>query len=195
MLHLDVMDGRFVPNISIGIPVVESLRGHTELLLDCHLMVSEPEPYLGPFRQAGAGTITVHQEACVHLGRTLGVIRDLGATAGVALNPGTPLGTLEEVLPDVGLVLIMSVHPGFGGQTFLPSSLDKVRRLHRIRRDRGLAFRIQVDGGIDPGNARDLAEAGCDILVVGSSVFGSGDIAEAVRSLSGIANPPTLAAA
>ncbi len=193
MLHVDVMDGQFVPNLSIGIPVVESLRRHSELLLDCHLMVNEPEPYVEPFFKAGAGIITVHQEACVHLGRPLGVIRSLGAQAGVALNPGTPLGTLEEVLPEVDLVLLMSVHPGFGGQAFLPASLDKVRRLARIRQNRGLSFRIQVDGGVDLGNARDLAEAGCDILVAGSSVFRAGNIAEAMRSLSDRANLPNVA--
>lgn len=194
-LHIDVMDGRFVPNLSIGVPVVESLRRHTNLLLDCHLMVHEPEPYVEPFFKAGARIITVHQEACAHLGRTLGVIRELGAVAGVALNPGTPLGMLDEVLPDVGLVLIMSVHPGFGGQAFLPASIDKVRRLHGIRRHRDLAFRIQVDGGVDLGNARGLVEAGCDILVAGSSVFRTGDIAEAVRALLDRANLPAMATA
>ncbi len=195
MLHVDVMDGHFVPNLSIGIPVVESLRRHTGLTLDCHLMVSSPEPYIKPFFEAGARIITVHQEACPHLGRALGDIRELGAAAGVALNPGTPLATLDEVLPDASLVLLMSVHPGFGGQAFLPGTIDKVGRLSRIRRERGLDFRIQVDGGVDVGNARSLAEAGCDILVAGSSVFRAGDIATAVRSLSDRANLPALAMA
>lgn len=193
MLHVDVMDGRFVPNLSIGVPVVESLRRHTDLALDCHLMVSEPEPYIRPFFEAGASMITVHQEACPHLGRVLWGIRALGAEAGVAVNPGTPFHALDEVLADVDLVLVMSVHPGFGGQAFLPGSVDKVRRLSRIRRDRDLGFRIQVDGGVGLGNARDLAEAGCDILVAGSSVFRTGDIAGSVRALSERANPPTFA--
>lgn len=192
MLHVDVMDGHFVPNISIGVPVVESLSRHTDLLLDCHLMVQNPDFCIPPFLAAGAGLITVHQEACAHLARTLDLIRDAGALAGVALNPATPLVTLEEVLPWLDLVLVMSVNPGFGGQEFLRSSYDKLRRLSAMRRDRSLGFKIQVDGGVSPGNAGRLAAAGCDILVAGSSVFGSDDAGAAVRRLSERANLPAV---
>ena len=192
MLHVDVMDGHFVPNISIGIPVVESLARSTDLVLDCHLMVTRPEDYTRAFVDAGAKMVTVHQETCPHLGRIIGQIQASGAAAGVALNPATPLNTLDEVLADVDLVLIMSVHPGFGGQSFLPTSLDKVRRLSELRRQAGYKFRIQVDGGVNMDNAELLAAAGCDILVAGSSVFGADDIAEAVRALSARANLPAL---
>lgn len=192
MLHVDVMDGHFVPNISIGIPVVQSLSRSTDLVLDCHLMVARPEPFLEPFVAAGAGMVTVHQEACPHLGRAVDQIKSLGATAGVALNPATPLSTLEEILPDVDLVLVMSVNPGFGGQPFLAASLPKIARLDRERRERGLSFKIQVDGGVTAANAADLAAAGCDILVAGSSVFGAADAGAAMRELSDQANLPAL---
>ena len=192
MLHVDVMDGHFVPNISIGIPVVESLRRSTDLILDCHLMVSSPEPFLGPFVAAGARMVTVHQEACPHLGKAVDQIKSLGATAGVALNPATPLSTLDEILPEVDLVLVMSVHPGFGGQPFLAASLPKISRLDRARRERGLSFQIQVDGGVTAANAADLAAAGSDILVAGSSVFGAADAGAAMRELSDEANLPAL---
>lgn len=192
MLHVDVMDGHFVPNISIGIPVVQSLRRSTDLILDCHLMVSSPEPFLEPFVAAGAGMVTVHQEACPHLGRAVDQIKSLGATAGVALNPATPLSTLEEILPDVDLVLVMSVNPGFGGQPFLAGSLPKISRLDRERRERGLSFKIQVDGGVTAANAADLAAAGCDILVAGSSVFGAADAGAAMHDLNDRANLSTL---
>lgn len=193
MLHVDAMDGHFVPNISIGIPVVRSLSRWTDMVLDCHLMMSNPDSYLEAFVCAGARMVTVHQEACQHLGRTVGRIKELGATAGVALNPSTPLGTLEEVLPEVDLVLVMSVHPGFGGQEFLPSSIGKIARLNACRRQLRLDFRIQVDGGVNLDNAAPLGEAGCDILVAGSSVFRKGDIAAAVRGLASQANRPALA--
>ena len=193
MLHVDAMDGHFVPNISIGIPVVRALSRWTDMVLDCHLMISNPDSYLDAFVCAGARMVTVHQEACPHLGRTVGRIKELGAAAGVALNPSTPLGTLEEVLPDVDLVLVMSVHPGFGGQEFLPSSIGKIARLNACRRQRRLDFRIQVDGGVNLDNATSLGEAGCDILVAGSTVFRKGDIAAAVRGLTSQANRPVLA--
>ena len=191
-LHVDVMDGHFVPNISIGIPVVESLRRTTNLTLDCHLMVSSPEPFLEPFVAAGARIVTVHQEACPHLGRAVDQIKSLGATAGVAVNPATPLSTLDEILPEVDLVLVMSVHPGFGGQPFLAASLPKISRLESARQERGLAFKIQVDGGVTAANAADLAAAGCDILVAGSSVFGAADAGAAMQELSEQANLPAL---
>ena len=195
MLHVDVMDGHFVPNISIGVPVVKSLSRHTDLILDCHLMVDRPDPYILPFYNAGARMITVHQEACPHLARTVDAIRELGAAAGVALNPATSLSTLEEILPFLDLVLIMSVNPGFGGQEFMDSAYGRVARLRAMRSDRALDFRIQVDGGVGAGNARRLAAAGCDILVAGSSVFGSADVAAAVRRLSERANLPAAASA
>ena len=184
MLHVDVMDGHFVPNISIGIPVVESLARSTDLILDCHLMVARPEDFIQAFIDAGAKMVTVHQETCPHLWRAIERIRSGGAAAGVALNPATPLGALDEVLADVDLALIMSVDPGFGGQSFLPGSVDKIRRLDAIRRAAGHKFRIQVDGGVNLDNAGRLAAAGCDILVAGSSVFRADDIAGAVRALA-----------
>ncbi len=195
MLHVDVMDGRFVPNISIGIPVVASLRRATNLILDCHLMVADPGSYLEAFVEAGARMVTVHQEACPHLGRAVNRIQELGAVAGVALNPSTPLSTLDEILSEADLVLLMSVHPGFGGQAFLPSSLNKVARLDRIRRERGLNFRIQVDGGVTADNVAPLSAAGCDVLVAGSSVFRSGDVAAAYQTLAARAKLPALARA
>ena len=192
MLHVDIMDGHFVPNISIGVPVVESLRSATSLALDCHLMISEPGAYLEAFVDAGASMVTVHEETCPYLGRELGVIRGLGASPGVALNPDTPLSALSEVLADVDLVLVMSVHPGFGGQELIPSSIRKVRRLARLRRELGLRFRIQVDGGVNLQNAGQIGEAGADILVAGSSVFGAKDISTAVKTLTQAANAQTL---
>ncbi len=187
-LHIDVMDGHFVPNISIGIPVVESLRKHTPMVLDCHLMVSDPDAFIDPFCKAGAQMITVHQEACTHLARTLGLIADLGAAPGVALNPATPVFLLEEVLAQVRQVLVMTVNPGFGGQKFIASAMGKIERLDRIRAERGLDFLIQADGGVTTANARALAEAGCDILVAGSSVFGTDDVTGNVIALSDCAN-------
>ena len=184
-LHIDVMDGHFVPNISFGAPVMRGLadlaREH-EAPLDVHLMIEAPDRFLEDFADAGAATITVHQEACPHLHRTVQAIRALGCRAGVALNPATPLGTLDEVLPDLDLVLVMSVNPGFGGQAFIPGSVDKVRRLRE--RLAGLRRRplVEVDGGVGPDNARRLVEAGADVLVAGSAVF-RGDVAANVAAL------------
>ncbi len=188
MLHVDVMDGHFVPNISIGVPVVESLKRCTDLTLDCHLMIADPDRYIETFASAGAAMISVHQETCLHLGRTVRAIRSMGVKAGVALNPATPLSTLDEILPDVDLVLVMTVHPGFGGQKFLPGSLDKIARLHATRIDRDLTFLIQVDGGINLDNAPRVATAGCDILVAGSSVFSTDDPGAAYRAMAAQAN-------
>ncbi len=190
MLHVDVMDGRFVPNISIGVPVVESLRAATDLLLDCHLMIVEPEKYVEAFAKAGAQMISVHQETCPHLDRSVHQIKDLGVRAGVVLNPATPLQTLDEVLSIVDFVLIMSVNPGFGGQKLIPSAIDKIRALDQSRRERQLSFEIEIDGGITESNAAQVAAAGCDILVAGSSVFRTADPAEAVRSMTKLVNPP-----
>ena len=183
-LHIDVMDGHFVPNISFGAPVMRGLGGLADefgVPLDVHLMIEAPDRYLEDFAAAGASTITVHQEACPHLHRTVQAIHDLGCGAGVALNPATPLVTLEEIAPDLDLVLIMTVNPGFGGQAFIEGSLDKVRRCRQMLpglRSRAL---IEVDGGVTPDNARALLEAGSDVLVAGSAVF-KGDVAANVAA-------------
>jgi ribulose-phosphate 3-epimerase len=182
-IHVDVMDGRFVPNLTIGPPVVASLRQATDLFLDCHLMIVEPERLTAAFAQAGAQRITVHQEACPHLHRNLQLIHAEGIEAGVALNPATPSAALDEVLDEIDLALVMSVNPGFGGQRFLDLAYAKIRGLAERRRARGLSFRIQVDGGVTVENAAALAEAGCDSLVAGSSIFATSDPSEAVKLL------------
>jgi len=184
MVHVDVMDGHFVPNISIGIPVVRSLRRVTDLVLDCHLMIANPDRYAVEFVRAGADMVSVHQEACPHLHSTLTAIRSAGASPGVVLNPSTPIHTLDETLELADYVLLMSVNPGFGGQEFIPGVLDKVRRLRRLREERGLGFRIEIDGGITLHNIADAARAGCDIIVAGTSIFGAPDPAEAFTALS-----------
>jgi ribulose-phosphate 3-epimerase len=181
MIHLDVMDGHFVPNLSIGPPVIASIRKATDLFLDCHLMIEEPDRFVADFVKAGAQRVTIHQEACPHLNRSLQLIRDHGALPGVTINPATPVAMLEEVLDMVDLVLVMSVNPGFGGQKFLPATLEKTRQLDRIRRERRLSFHIQMDGGIDLDNVQDLVRAGCDIVVAGSAIFGSPDPAAQVE--------------
>ena len=183
MLHIDVMDGHFVPNITIGLPVVRSLRKATEMILDCHLMISEPGRYAVEFVRSGADMVSVHIEADDHLQRTLTAIQEAGAKAGIAVNPGTPLETLSEVLPYADYVLLMSVNPGFGGQKFLPTMLDKLRRLRAIIRERGLAVKIEIDGGIDDANIADIVDAGAEMIVAGSAVFGSGDAENAVKGL------------
>lgn len=183
MLHYDVMDGRFVPNISMGLPVLEAIRKATGLWLDVHLMIVEPEKYVDAFRAAGADSISVHYEASPHLHRTLTHIQSLGARAGVVINPGTPVSVLDEVLELANFVLVMSVNPGHGGQKFLPSALHKVRQLDQARRQRNLSFSIEMDGGVDLSNVAEIADAGCDWFVAGSSVFRSEDPAAAVREL------------
>lgn len=170
-VHVDVMDGRFVPNITIGLPVVKALRRVTEATLDCHLMIVEPERYVEAFVDAGADIVSVQLEACTHLQRTLQQIRDKGAKAGVVLNPHTPEDAVRYVLDDCDLVLVMSVNPGFGGQSFLPSAVGKVRALRRMIDDRGLDVRLEVDGGVAPSTIRAVAEAGADVFVAGSAVF------------------------
>ena len=192
LLHLDVMDRHFVPNITIGPPVVASLRKITALPLDCHLMISEPDRYIRAFCDAGAEMISVHQEACIHLDRTLGHIRSCGAMAGAVINPATPVETLSEVLEIVDYVLVMSVNPGFGGQELIPRTLEKVRRLARLREERGLEFRIEMDGGLQPSNVLQAVRAGTDIVVAGASVFHSGDPAAAVEMLLKQAGAATL---
>jgi ribulose-phosphate 3-epimerase len=193
MLHVDVMDGHFVPNISIGIPVVDSIRKITGLKLDVHLMITDPDHYAPEFIRAGADHVLVHQEACIHLDRTLRLIRDHGALAGVVLNPATPISTLSEVLHLVDHVLIMSVNPGFGGQAFIPNALQKVQALAWQRKELGLNFAIEIDGGVAVENAPEIARAGCDWLVAGSSIFHTSDPGRAFVELQRAAREAMLA--
>ncbi|HEY7404641.1 MAG TPA: ribulose-phosphate 3-epimerase [Candidatus Angelobacter sp.] len=192
VLHVDVMDGHFVPNITIGPPVVASLRKVTNLPLDCHLMIENPDQYIPAFVDAGADWISVHQEACVHLHRTLELIQSHGARAGVVINPATPVQTLEEVLDMVHHVLVMSVNPGFGGQKFIPSSLEKVRRLALMRTSRNANFRIEIDGGIATDTIADAVRAGVEILVAGNAIFGKGNPRENTERLLKLATEATL---
>jgi len=185
VVHVDVMDGRFVPNITIGLPVVEGLRKATALPLDCHLMIVEPLRYAADFVKAGADWVSIHQEADPHLHRTLDAIRKAGGKAGVVLNPGTPVETLVDLVGDFDFVLLMSVNPGFGGQSFIPRVLDKVKRLDALRAERGAPFFIQVDGGVGLKNAADLIRAGADCLVAGNAVFKAPDPKLAAAALLG----------
>jgi ribulose-phosphate 3-epimerase len=175
VIHLDVMDGHFVPNLTIGPPVVASIRKHTKLPLDCHLMIEHPDEFISAFVDAGANWISVHQEATVHLNRTLELIRSHGCGVGVVINPATPVETLTEVLDLVDYVLVMSVNPGFGGQKFIRGALHKIASLARIRQARGLDYRIEVDGGVSLETVGDIVRAGAEILVAGNAVFGKGD--------------------
>ena len=183
MLHLDVMDGHFVPNLTIGPPVVKSLRKVTHAALDVHLMITDPDTYAGVFIESGADCVSVQQEVCNHLDRTLRHIQSEGARAGVVLNPATPVSTLNEVLEIVDYVLLMSVNPGFGGQKLIPYVLRKARELQQIRKERGLGFAIEIDGGITVDNVGEAARAGVDWFVAGSSVFGTANPAAAVQEL------------
>jgi ribulose-phosphate 3-epimerase len=170
-IHVDVMDGHFVPNITIGAPVVAALRPVTSLPLDVHLMIEHPERYISEFVKAGADIITVHVEASPHLQSTIRAIKELGVKAGVSINPPTPLAAVEEFLPHVDLVLIMSVNPGFGGQCFIPETLPRIANIRKILDDRGLSAELEIDGGINAGNARDIVKAGANVLVAGNSIF------------------------
>lgn len=183
ILHVDVMDGHFVPNLTIGLPVVRSLAKATDLPLDAHLMISEPGRYAQQFVEAGARMVSVHVEADAHLHRTLAAIRAAGAQAGVVLNPATPVETLVEALPFADYVLVMSVNPGFGGQKFIPNALDKLRRLRRMIGERQLATRLEIDGGVDLENIASVVAAGAEIIVAGSAIFGAADPEAAVRGL------------
>jgi ribulose-phosphate 3-epimerase len=183
-IHLDVMDGRFVPNITIGPFIIEAVRKVTTLPLDVHLMIVEPERYLADFARAGADVLSVHQEACPHLHRIVQQIKQLGKRAGVVLNPSTPLSTLTEILSDVDLILVMSVNPGFGGQSFIEASVDKVQRLRRMLDERSAQAELEIDGGIDPRTAPRVVAAGATMLVAGSAVFhAEGGAGEGVRRL------------
>ena len=182
-LHLDIMDGMFVPNITFGPPVISSLRKLTRLPFDTHLMIVEPDRYLEAFREAGADMITVQYEACPHLHRTVQRIRSLGARPAVCLNPATPVPLLSDIIRDVDMVLIMTVNPGFGGQSFIPASLEKIARTAEIIRTMNPAARLEVDGGIDTQTVRSVVEAGANVLVAGNSIFRSPDIPAAVSTL------------
>jgi len=183
LLHVDVMDGHFVPNLTIGPPVIKALDAVTRLPLDVHLMVQEPDALLSAFIDAGSDNLTVHVEACRHLHRTIQAIKDAGVRASVVLNPATPLHVLEEILPELHMVLLMSVNPGFGGQRFIPSTLAKIRALKQQITARGLQVAIEVDGGVNASNARAIRDAGADVLVAGTAIFGQPDYGEAIRAL------------
>jgi ribulose-phosphate 3-epimerase len=186
-IHVDVMDGHFVPNLTIGPPVIEALAKETTLPLDVHLMIETPERWLQDYAQAGARVITVHQEACTHLHRTLTHIRELGCLAGVSLNPATPVSLLEEVLGEVDLILIMSVNPGFGGQRFIPNSLKRLRQVRTLLNEAGLggSVRLEVDGGIGPSTISEVLAAGADTIVAGNAVFKAPCMKEAIATLKG----------
>ncbi|MFZ0684808.1 MAG: ribulose-phosphate 3-epimerase [Terriglobales bacterium] len=175
VIHVDVMDGHFVPNLTLGPPLVKSLRRATALPMDCHLMIENPDQFIPDFADAGANWISVHQEACRHLNRTLNLIKQHGCRAGVVINPATPVETLCEVLDLVDYVLVMSVNPGFGGQKIIPSTLHKMRRLAEIRAARGYSYRIEVDGGVGMDTLGDVVRAGAEIVVAGNAIFGKGD--------------------
>ncbi len=176
LIHVDVMDGHFVPNISFGASVMKSLLGKTNVPFDVHLMIEDPDKYLEDFLTPNTEYITVHQEACVHLHRTIQHIKDKGVKAGVSLNPATPLETLDYILQDVDMVLLMSVNPGFGGQSLIPQVLDKVRELAKIKKERNLDFLIEIDGGVKLDNVKEVVDAGVEIVVAGSAVFKADDI-------------------
>jgi ribulose-phosphate 3-epimerase len=192
VIHVDVMDGHFVPNLTVGPPLVKSLRKVTDLPLDCHLMIENPDQFIPEFVEAGADWISVHQEACRHLNRTLHLIRSHDAQAGVVINPATPVDTLSEVLEIVDYVLVMSVNPGFGGQKFIPETVRKIRHLADMRSQRGLNYRIEVDGGIALETVAEVVRAGAEILVAGNAVFGQGDPRTNAQKLLKAATEATL---
>lgn len=185
-IHVDIMDGLFVPNISFGAMIVKQIRPLTQKPLDVHLMIVQPERYIEDFANAGADTITVHIEGNPHIHRTIHQIKELGKRAGITFNPATPVSALQEVLPEVDRVLVMSVNPGFGGQKFIASSLKKIAELKKIREEYGYHYDIEVDGGVNTENVAIIAEAGADILVAGSAVFGASNVAEAIEKIQGV---------
>ncbi len=192
VVHVDIMDGHFVPNLTVGPPVVRSLRKTTDLPLDCHLMIEDPDQFIPEFAEGGADWISVHQEACVHLNRTLHLIKSHNCLAGVVINPATPVETLTEVLDIVDYVLVMSVNPGFGGQEFIPGSVHKIRRLSELRSQRRLNYRIEVDGGVALETVTEIVRAGAEILVAGNAVFGHGDPKTNAQKLLRAATEATL---
>ena len=181
--HLDIMDGMFVPNISFGLPVVQAINRHAQKTLDVHLMINDPDRYLEDFHKAGADFLTVHMEACQHLHRSIQKIHSLGIGAGVSLNPHTPVSTLEDIITDVDLVLIMSVNPGFGGQKFIPQAVNKIKKLRQLINQSGSSALIEVDGGVTTDNAVELVSAGADVLVAGSFVFKADDPVKTIEDL------------
>lgn len=181
-IHIDVMDGHYVPNITLGPVVIKSIRPCTDKIFDVHLMIKQPDRYIIEFAEAGADIITVHQETSVHLHRTIQLIKSCGVKAGVSLNPATPIETLEHVIGDIDMVLLMTVNPGFGGQSFIPEMYSKIQKLVRLREAKGLDFDIQVDGGISLHNLKEVLNAGVDVVVAGSAVFCTDDVAETVRA-------------
>lgn len=182
-LHIDIMDGHFVPNISFGPVVMNALKGKTNLVFDVHLMIENPDMFMDEFVSAGADIIVVHQETCKHLHRTIQNIKSRGVKAGVSLNPATPINVLEDILEELDMVLIMSVNPGFGGQSFIESSLGKIERLKKMIDDRGLDIDIQVDGGVKASNIRKVVEAGANVIVAGSAIFKADDVDQAVKAM------------
>jgi len=186
LIHVDVMDGHYVPNITIGPGVVAALRKTTKLPFDVHLMIEDPDRYIDAFVDAGSNILTVHTEAVIHLHRTVHYIKGKGVKAGVSLNPSTPLGSIEEILPDIDLLLIMTVNPGFGGQKFISSMLPKIRKAKEIVQEKRLGLSIEVDGGVTPENIGALAQAGADIFVAGASIFGSPSYIETIKKMKGI---------
>jgi len=184
--HIDVMDGLFVPNISFGMPVIEAINRHAKKPLDVHLMIEKPERYLAEFKRIGAKNITVHYEACTHLHRTIQQIKDLGCLAGVVLNPATPVSVLEEILPDCEIILLMSVNPGYGGQNFIESTYEKVRKLRKMIDEKGLSTLIEIDGGVNQETGQKLVNAGADVLIAGSYVFSNTKPLEAISGLKNI---------
>jgi ribulose-phosphate 3-epimerase len=184
--HLDVMDGRFVPNLSFGLPVIEQIRKATTKICDVHLMILEPEKYTEAFAKAGADILTVHYEACTHLHRNIQQIKSFNMKAGVALNPHTPVQVLEDILQDIDMVLIMSVNPGFGGQQFIPQTYEKIRKLRRMIDEKGLKVHIEIDGGVSMENARQIVDAGADVLVAGNAVFKAPDQKAMIAALKSV---------
>jgi len=193
VIHIDVMDGHFVPNLTLGPPLVKSLRKHTKLPFDVHMMVERPDDFVAAFAEAGANWMSVHYEACPHLHRSLSLIREHGMEPGVVINPATPVEAILPVLPMVHHVLVMSVNPGFGGQKFIPFSLDKIRQLKELRQELGLTFRIEVDGGVDAETIASVVTAGADLLVAGSAVFGGGHAEQQARRLLELARKAAAA--
>ena len=183
ILHLDVMDGMFVPSISFGMPVISSLRNSVDFFFDVHMMVENPERYIEDFYKSGANGITIHFEACKHIDRTISQIKSFGLRSGISINPATPVSFLQNIISEVDMVLIMSVNPGFGGQKFIPYSIDKIKELSKMRAERNQKFLIQVDGGVDVNNIKSLSDAGVDEFVAGSSVF-KGDILNNIKALN-----------
>ncbi len=181
-LHVDVMDGHFVPNISFGAPILKSLKGKTQLFMDVHLMIENPDRYISDFVDAGADLINVHIETCTHIHRTLQLIKSFGVKAAVTLNPGTPLSSIEEILPELDMVLLMSVNPGFGGQSYIASTTDKIRKLKKMIAERHLECLIEVDGGVNLNNVKEIVEAGADVIVAGSAIFNTPNIQETVKA-------------